>query len=84
MSKEFCPASCLNTTKDDRICKPPDPLDHCIHTKDHLTEPFNIEFRQTRKRWVVMQVIGENKDDWITDNGSYIKKSSPLIRNERT
>jgi len=89
MSREFCPPYCNKIDKPIEACSAPtylsssrDPkgLDRCWHLDDVPYDKYYlVELRWTRDQTREALVVGENGDSYILDDGSYIRKNSPLI-----
>lgn len=79
--KEFCPPGC------DTLCVGKSPFedggvkDRCWHLDDKLLDnPIDIELPWGIDEWQQTQIVAENGNQYITTEGHYLDKNSPLIR----
>lgn len=88
--KEFCPSYCRNIDKPIERCSAPtyltssrDPkeLDRCWHLDDVVYDkPYKIRLKWTRDQDREVMVVGENGNQYILEDGTYVSKNSPLIK----
>lgn len=85
MTKEFCPTDCAGHEKP-KTCNGRSPFedgvrDRCWHLDDVLYDrAFPVRMTWTREEDRFTSVVGENRGQYILEDGSYVSKNTPLIK----